>query len=97
VLLGSSTAPIAYAFFVIFWLVSLALLAEAIRGLLVSQKAELKLESICICAAVILLLLQGMLGARGGAWVAALGFFVSAFVLVFIYARRLRRGRLIHP
>lgn len=96
VLLGSSTTPIAYAFFGVFWLVSLVLLVEGIKGLVAPEGPDSRLESVFIGIAVMSVLLQGLLGAGSGSWVAALAFFVSAFVLLFLYGRRLRRGRLAH-
>lgn len=46
VLLGSSTSPIAYFFFGLFWLVSIALLIAAVRQILVQRKAEQRIEDL---------------------------------------------------
>lgn len=94
---GSSTAPIAYAFFGAFWVLSLILLVVAVRQLVVSEKSEQKLESICICVGLVALFLEGLFGRGGATPVAAVAFLASMIVLLAIYARRLRRGRFIHP
>ena len=97
VLLGSSTSPIAYAFFGIFWLVSLILLIAAIGQLIASDKRERKTESICICVGLASLFLQGLLGDGSASPVAAVVFVVSIIILLFIYGRRLTLASSGHP
>jgi hypothetical protein len=97
VLLGSSTSPIAYFFFGIFWLISVMLLIAAIRQLILSKQMEQGVEAIAICAGLAALFVQGLAGDGGTIAIAAVVFLVSAVVLVFIYGRKLRRGRPIHP
>jgi len=97
VLLGSSTAPISYVFFGVFWLVSLILLVAAVLQLLTTKKSEEKIESICTCVLVVSLFLQGLLGHGKATPLAAFAFLASAIVILFIYGRRLRREHFIHP
>ena len=97
VLLGSSTSPIAYAFFGIFWLISLFLLAAAIRQFVVSGEPERRIESICICVGVASLFLQGLFGHGSASPAAAVVFLGSMVALVFIYGRRLTLGSSSHP
>lgn len=97
VVLGSSTSPVAYFFFGVFWLVSIILLVAAIRQLVMSKKADQRAEAIAICAALASVFVQGLVGGGGTIAVAAIVFFVSVFALLFIYGRRLRRGQLLHP
>jgi hypothetical protein len=93
-LLGSSTSPIAYFFFGVFWLISALLFAAAIRQLVLSRKTEMRLEAIAICAGVAALFAQGLLGNGETVAIALLVFLGSAIVLMLIYGRRLWRGRL---
>jgi hypothetical protein len=95
VLLGSSTSPVAYVIFAVFWVISLILLVAASRQLFVSERPEQKIESICICVGVLSLLLQGLLGHGSTTPFAALVFLISVIVLLLIYARRLRREHFI--
>lgn len=97
VLLGSSTSPIAYFFFGIFWLVSVVLLMAAIWQLFISKKAEQRIEASAICAGLASLFAQGLLGSGDTIAVAVIVFLASAVVLMFIYGRRLRRGHPTHP
>jgi succinate-acetate transporter protein len=97
VLLGSSTSPIAYFFFGIFWLISVMLLIAAIRQLILSKKMEQSIEAIAICAGLASLFAQGLVGDGGTIAIAVFVFLVSIAVLVLIYGRRIRRGRAIHP
>lgn len=96
VLLGSSTSPIAYFFFGVFWLASAVLLIAAIRQLVVSRKKEQRIEAIAICAGLAALFTQGLFGDGDTIVAAALVFLVSAVAIVFIYGRRLWRGQPIH-
>lgn len=96
VLLGSSTSPIAYFFFGIFWLVSAALLIATIRQLVISRAKEQRIEAIAICAGLAALFTQGLFGDGDTIAAAALVFLVSAVALVFLYSRRLWRGQPIH-
>lgn len=89
VLLGSSTSPIAYTFFGIFWLISLILLIAALGQLIASDKPERRIESICICIGLASLFLQGLLGDGSASPFAAGVFVVSVIILLFIYGRRL--------
>jgi succinate-acetate transporter protein len=97
VLLGSSTSPIAYFFFGLFWLISIILLIAAITQLVMPEKKEQRIEAIAICAGLVSLFAQGLIG--GGNTIAAAAFvsLVSAFIILFIYGRKLWRGRPIHP
>lgn len=97
VLLGSSTAPIAYAFSGVFWIISLILLVAAVLQLLTTKKSEEQIESICTCVLVVSLFLQGLLGHGKATPLAAFAFLASAIVILFIYGRRLRREHFIHP
>jgi len=97
VLLGDSTSSAAYVFFGVFWVVSITLLLAALWQLIVSREPEPKIEAICVCIGLGALFLQGLLGHRGTAPVAALIFFVSAIILLILYGRRARRHRLIEP
>lgn len=92
VLLGASTSPIAYFFFGIFWFVSVVLLIAAVRQMVISKKAEQRIEAIAICAGLASLFAQGLLGDGNTIAVAIVVFLASAVVLVFIYGRRLWRG-----
>lgn len=94
VLLGSDTSPIAYFFFGIFWLVSGALLIAAIRQLILSKHREEKIEALSIGAVLISVFIQGLLGNGDAIAVAVLVFFVATFLLMYIYAKRLRRNHL---
>lgn len=91
VILGSSTSPIAYLFFGIFWLISVILLIAAARHFVIAKKAEQRIEAIAICAGMASLFAQGLLGGGDTIVVAALAFLGSAVVLMSIYGRRLRR------
>lgn len=97
VLLGSSTSPIAYFFFGVFWLISALLLIAAVRQLIVSRKTEMRIEAIAICTGLAALFAQGLFGDGDTIAVAALVFSVSAIVLVLVYGLRLLRGHPIHP
>jgi hypothetical protein len=97
VLLGSSTTPIAYAFFGVFWLISLILLTAAIRQLFVSKGPEHKIESICICAGLLSFFSEGLLGQGSQTPIAALVFLISAVVLLLVYSRRLWMHHFSHP
>jgi predicted Co/Zn/Cd cation transporter (cation efflux family) len=97
VLLGSSTSPIAYFFFGVFWLISAVLLIAAVRQLILSKKMDQRIEAGAICAGLASLFAQGLLGNGETIAVAAIVFLVSAIVLVLIYGRRLRRQHQIHP
>ena len=94
---GSSTSPLAYLFFGLFWLVSLMLLALALRQFVGAMTPEEKIESICICLSLLAIILQGVLGPGAASPIAAIVFFASGIVLVYIYGRRFRRRHLIHP
>jgi O-antigen/teichoic acid export membrane protein len=96
VLFGSSTSPIAYFFFGIFWFVSAVLLISAIRQLVIARKKEPRIEAIAICAGLAALFAQGLFGDGDTIAAAALVFLVSAVSLVFFYGRRLWRGQPIH-
>jgi succinate-acetate transporter protein len=96
VLLGSSTSPIAYFFFGIFWLVSAVLLIAAIRQLVISRAKEQRIEAIAICTGLAALFTQGLFGDGDTIAASALVFLVSAVALVFLYGRRLWRGQPIH-
>jgi len=96
VLIGSSTSPVAYFFFGVFWLVSFALLAAAIRSLVVAERTEQRVEAMAICVGLASLFVQGLLGNGHTIAIAALLFIASAITLIFIYARKLRRGSLVH-
>ena len=96
VVLGSSTAPVAYVFFGVFWVLSLILLVVAVRQLVVSEKSEQKLEAICVCVGLLALFLQGLFGPGGATPAAVVAFLASVIVLLVIYARRLRRDHFIH-
>jgi len=93
-LLGSSTSLAAYFFFGLFWLASAALLIVAIRQLVISRMQEERIEAIAVCVALVSLFAQGLLGSGHTIAFAALAFFTSVIVLLFIYGRRLRQG---HP
>lgn len=94
VLIGSSTSPIAYILFGLFWLVSLALLVAAIRQLLIARRSEQRIEAIAICAVLISVYAQGLLGSGNTIGAAAIVFLLSAIVLLVLYGRRLKRR---HP
>lgn len=91
VILGSSTSLIAYVFFGFLWLISAMLLIVAIRLLVTAECREQRIEAISICTAMAALLGQGILGSEDTIAVATLVFFASLIVLVYIYAKRLRR------
>jgi membrane protein implicated in regulation of membrane protease activity len=98
VLLGSSTSPIAYFFFGVFWLISALLLIAAVRQFVFSKKAEMRIEASAICAGLAALFAQGLLGDGDTIAAAAVIFFVSAVILLLIYGRMLRRrAHPIHP
>lgn len=97
VLLGSSTSVVAYLFFVLFWLISAILLAAAIRQLVTAKASERRIEAVCLCAGVVSLLVQGLLGDGEAIAAALLLFLASACVLLGIYARRLWRSHIAHP
>jgi succinate-acetate transporter protein len=97
VLLGSSTSPIAYFIFGLFWLVSAILLIAAVRQLVISKNREQTIEAIAVCVGLAALFAQGLLGDGDTIAAAALGFFLSAVALLFIYGRRLRRQHLAQP
>lgn len=82
VLLGSSTLPIAYFFFSLFWLTSAILLIAAIRQFVISKR-EQRIEAISIFAGLVFLFLQGLLGDGDTLSIAVLVFLASAVVLVF--------------
>lgn len=92
VLLGSSTSPIAYFFFGIFWLISVILLIAAVRKLVISTKAEERIEAIAIGTGLASLFAQGLLGDGDTIAMAALVFLASVIALAFIYGRRRWRG-----
>lgn len=96
VLLGSSTSPLAYFFFAAFWLISAILLVAVVRQLILSGNKERRVEAACVCAGLVSVFVQGLLGNGDIIFVAALVFAVSAVVLVVIYARRLGRRGLAH-
>lgn len=91
VILGSSTSLIADFFFGFLWLISAVLLVMAIRLLVIAKSKEQKIEAISICMAMAALLGQGILGNKDTIAVATLVFFASLTVLVYTYARRVRR------
>jgi succinate-acetate transporter protein len=96
-LLGSSTSPIAYFFFGVFWLVSVILLIAAVRQLAISKKTEPRIEAIAICCGLASLFVQGLFGDGDTIAVAVFVFLASVILLMFIYGRRLWRGHPIHP
>jgi succinate-acetate transporter protein len=91
VALGPSTSFVAYLFFGVFWLISAVLLAAAIRQLIRSQDTEPRTEAVCICAGLVSVFVQGLLGPGATSGIALATFGVSALILLVIYARRLGR------
>jgi succinate-acetate transporter protein len=96
ILLGSSTSPVAYFFFGVFWLISATLLVAAVRQLAISKNVEQRSEAIFICTGLASLFAQGLFGDGDTIAIAVLAFLVSAIALVFIYGRRLWREHPIH-
>jgi succinate-acetate transporter protein len=96
VLMGSNTSAVAYFFFGAFWLLSVALLVASVRQLVISRRAEPRIEALSICAALASIFAQGLLGGGDMIVAAALLFVLAVVTLVAIYARRLFRGNLIH-
>ncbi len=97
VLLGSSTSPIAYFFFGVFWLISIVLLIAAVRQIFIRDNTEQRTEAIAICTGLMSLFVQGLLGAGDTIVAAVAVFLVSTVVLLVIYGRKLRRRHPIHP
>lgn len=62
VLLGSSTTPIAYFFFGLFWLISAILAMTAIRQLVISKKPEQRAEAVAVLIGLTSLFAQGLVG-----------------------------------
>jgi len=81
----------------LFWCISIILLVAAVRQLSISKKKEQKIEAIAICVGLAALFLQGLLGDGKTIAAAVLAFVVAVIILLFIYARRLRRDHLIQP
>ena len=96
VLMGSNTSAVAYFFFGVFWLLSVALLVAALRQLVISTRAEPRIEALSICAALAAIFAQGLIGGGDTIVAAAPLFVLAAITLLVIYARRLFRGNLLH-
>jgi chromate transport protein ChrA len=94
VLLGASTSPVAYVSFGAFWLASAILVIAAIRQLVISKLREFRVEAVCVVAGISALFSQGLFGNGETLVVALIVFLVSALVLTYVYARRLRQRRL---
>jgi hypothetical protein len=97
VLLGASTSPIAYFFFGVFWLISIALFIAAVRQIITRDNAEQRIEAIAVCAGLMSLFVQGLVGGGDTIVAAVAVFLASAVVLLIIYGRKLRRRHPIHP
>lgn len=87
VLLGSSTSPVAYVFFGLFWLASTTLVVAAFFLFVSATRAEERVEAVCLCSVVLALFAAAFLDA---VLVPMLVFFVAAGVLAYVYTRRIR-------